>query len=174
MTREEINEEIHKEVQQEQDRERKKRIIKISIKIILSIIILSTIFFTYTTYISTIKVKVREYRIINKKIPDSFNGTKIIQISDLHFGSTFSNNELEKVIQLVNERKPDLIFFTGDLIAENYTLTTKSQEKLINQLKKLNASLGKYAILGDEDKENVITLYNQSEFNVLKIKVFYN
>lgn len=168
MTREEINEEIHKEVQQEQDRERKKRIIKISIKIILSVIILSTIFFTYTTYISTIKVKVREYRIINKKIPDSFNGTKIIQISDLHFGSTFSNNELEKVIQLVNERKPDLIFFTGDLIAENYTLTTKSQEKLINQLKKLNASLGKYAILGDEDKENVITLYNQSEFNILK------
>ena len=168
MTREEINEEIHKEVEQEQDRERKKRIIKISVKIILSIIILSTIFFTYTTYISTVKVKVREYRIINKKIPDSFNGTKIIQISDLHFGSTFSNNELEKVIKLVNERKPDLIFFTGDLIAKNYTLTTKKQEQLTSQLKKLNASLGKYAILGDEDKENVITLYNQSDFNVLK------
>ena len=168
MTREEINEEIHKEIQEEQDRERKKRIIKLSIKVILSIIILSIFFFTYTTYISTVKVKVREYRIINKKIPDSFNGTKIIQMSDLHFGSTFSDKELEKVIQLMNERKPDLVFFTGDLIAKNYTLTTKNQEKLINQLKSIKASLGKYAILGDEDKEDVITLYNQSDFNILK------
>ncbi len=168
MTREEINEEIHKEVQKEQDREKKKAIIKLCIKLIIAIIIISTIFYSYTTYISTVKVIVHEYRIINKKIPDSFNGTKIIQFSDLHFGSTFSNNELEKTIKLINERKPDLVIFTGDLIAKDYTITTKKQEKLIEQLKNIKASLGKYAIIGDEDKEDVTTIYNQSEFTILK------
>ena len=168
MTREEINEEIHKEVEEEQSKEKRKKIIKILIKLILLTLVITTSFFWYTTYISTVKVNVREYRINDKKIPKSFNGAKIIQISDLHFGSTFSNKELDNVINLINERKPDLVFFTGDLIAKEYNLTNKQQEKLINQLKKINSSLGKYAIIGDEDLENVNTIYNQSDFTVLK------
>lgn len=168
MTREEINEEIHKEVEEEQNKEKRKKIIKTSIKVIIIVLFLSTIFYGYTTYISTIKANVREYRIINKKIPNSFNGTKIIQISDLHFGSTYSNKELNKIIELTNERNPDIIVFTGDLIAKSYNLTNKQQEKLIKQLKKLNASLGKYAIIGDEDLDNITTLYNQSDFTILK------
>ncbi len=168
MTREEINEEIHKEVEEEQSKEKRKKIIKILIKLIVLTLVITTSFFWYTTYISTVKVNVREYRINDKKIPNSFNGAKIIQISDLHFGSTFSNKELDNVINLINERKPDLVFFTGDLIAKEYNLTNKQQEKLINQLKKINSSLGKYAIIGDEDLENVNTIYNQSDFTVLK------
>jgi predicted MPP superfamily phosphohydrolase len=168
MTRKEINEEIHKEVEEEQSKEKRKKIIKILIKLIVLTLVITTSFFWYTTYISTVKVNVREYRINDKKIPNSFNGAKIIQISDLHFGSTFSNKELDNVINLINERKPDLVFFTGDLIAKEYNLTNKQQEKLINQLKKINSSLGKYAIIGDEDLENVNTIYNQSDFTVLK------
>ena len=50
----------------------------------------------------------------NKKIPASFNGYKILQISDLHNKEFKSQNQglLAKIIEI----KPDLIVVTGDLI----------------------------------------------------------
>jgi len=168
MTREELNEEIQKEIQKEQNTETAKKIIKIVFKWSLILIVFFTAFFAYTTYISTVKVGVREYRIKNKKIPDSFNGLKIIQLSDLHFGSTMFNEDVKKIKKLSNERKPDIVVYTGDLINKDYDLNSKEQEKLIKELKGINASLGKYAILGDEDNEKIATIFNQSDFTILR------
>ena len=168
MTREELNKEIQDEITEEKNSKKNKHIIKFIIKSIIFTIIFFTLFFTYTTYISTVKIGVREYRIENKKIPQSLSGLKIIQISDLHFGSTMFNDNVKTLQKMVNERKPDIILYTGDLIDKNYKLNQKEQEKLINYLKGMNASLGKYAILGDEDTELVSTIFNQSEFTILR------
>ena len=145
-----------------------KTIIKKGIKLTILVIVLATLFYTYTTYISTTKIVVREYRITNKKIPDNFNGLKIIQISDLHYGSTMFLEEMKTIKKMVNERKPDIIVFTGDLILKTKKLSPNEQEKITKQLKEMTASLGKYAILGDEDTENSNTILHQSDFIVLK------
>ena len=168
MTREELNEEIQKEIEMEQKKEKRKKIIKISIKFIFALLILSTIFYAYTTYVSTVKISVREYRIINEKVPNDFNGLKIIQLSDLHYGSTMQKENLIEIRKLTNKRKPDIVVFSGDLIAKNYNLDSKEQESLIKELKKINSSLGKYAILGDEDNEKISTIFNQSDFTILR------
>ena len=168
MTREELNEDMQNEIFKEKNKEQIKKIIIISLKIIFAILIISISFFSYTTYISTTKVGVREYRIKNKKIPPTFNGIKIIQLSDLHYGSTMTLKEVKKITNLVNERKPDIIVYTGDLISTESKIDNKEKEKLINELKKMNSTLGKYAILGDEDKEEISTIYNQSDFTLLK------
>lgn len=168
MTREELNKELQKEIQNEVNSEKKKKILKLFIKLIIFLILAFILFFTYTTYISTVKIGVREYRVINPKIPDSFNGTKIIQFSDLHFGTTMFDEEVKKITKLSNERNPDIVVFTGDLISKNYSLSSKEKEKLIKLLKSINANLGKYAILGDEDTESISTIFNQSEFTVLR------
>ena len=55
----------------------------------------------------------------NKKIPNSFEGFTIVQISDLH-NKQFGNNQ----INLLNEVKnlnPDIIVITGDLIDSSHT-----------------------------------------------------
>ena len=176
MTRQEINEEKQKEIFKEQNKENIKKSIKIFLKIILFFIIFITIFFYYTTYISTVKIQVREYRINNKKIPSNFNGLKIIQLSDLHYGSTMFIKNVQEIVTLINERNPDLIVFTGDLINKDFKLSSKEQEKLINELKKLNASLGKYAISGEEDLESFTTIFNQSDFTILsdESELIYN
>ena len=168
MTREELNKAIHNEINEEQNSSKKKNIIKFIIKTIIFAIIFFTLFFTYTTYISTSKVGIREYRIKNKKIPENLSGLKIIQLSDLHFGSTMFNNNVKEIQIMVNKRKPDIIVFTGDLINKKYKLDSKEQEELISHLKNMDASLGKYAILGDEDNELVSTIFNQSDFTVLR------
>ena len=127
MTREELNEEIQKEIESEQKQEKIKKIIKISLKTIILLLFVGIIFYSYTSYISTVKIGVREYRITNKKIPNSFNGLKIIQLSDLHYGSTMFEENLKTIKKLINERKPDIIVFTGDLIDTRYKITSKQE-----------------------------------------------
>lgn len=169
MTREEINYEKQREIYREQNKEKIKIIIKNIIKVLIIITILIISFLAYTTYISTIKVSIKEYRITNNKIPDNFNGLKIIQFSDLHYGSTMFNDNLIKIKNEINKRKPDLIIFTGDLIDNNYNISAKEKEKLSEILNSFDASLGKYAILGDEDtSEEITTILNQGNFITLK------
>lgn len=168
MTREQLNEEKQQEIFKEQNKENIKKIVKKVMKILLIILVIGTIFFSYTTYISSVKIKVREYRITDKKIPASFNGLKIIQLTDLHYGTTMFNENVKDIVKMTNDRNPDLIVFTGDLIDKDYKLTNKEQEKIIKELKKLSASLGKYAIIGDEDNEKTNTILNQADFTILK------
>ena len=168
MTREQLNEEKQQEIFKEQNKENIKKIVKKVMKILLIILVIGTIFFFYITYVSSVKIKVREYRITEKKIPASFNGLKIIQLTDLHYGTTMFNENVKDIVKMTNDRNPDLIVFTGDLIDKNYKLTNKEQEEIIKELKKLSASLGKYAIIGDEDNEKTNNILNQANFTILK------
>lgn len=167
MTREELNNDKQKEIFKEENREKaKKKFLKL-IKYSIFFIIIFYTFSLYTTYISSGAFIIKENRIINSTIPDSFNGTKIIQFSDLHYGSNIDYDSLKEIVNMINERNPDLVFFTGDLIDKSYEPSKKEQEKIINELKKINASLGKYAVNGDEDKENYSTIMNQADFTIL-------
>lgn len=168
MTREELNKDIQIEMDKEENKAKRKRLFILVFKITIIVLLTLLIFYSYTTYISTTKTIVREYRITNDKIPTSLSGLKIVQLSDLHYGTTIKEKELKKIVKLSNERTPDIVVFTGDLVYNNYNLDSKKQEYLIKQLKNIKATLGKYAILGDEDKEEVTTIFNQSDFNILK------
>ena len=167
MTREEINKDKQKEIFNERKKEIIKKTVKITVKLLLIIFIIGTLFFSYTTYISTVKIHTREYRVINNKIPNNFNGTKIAHFSDLHFGSTITLKKLKEIVKKINETNPDIIVFTGDLIDKNYPLSNNEQEKIIKELQKLNSKLGKYAILGEEDYDNFHTIINSSNFTIL-------
>ncbi|MCI8547760.1 MAG: hypothetical protein HFJ38_02595 [Bacilli bacterium] len=166
-SREEINKEIHQEIEQEEKENKRKKTTIFIFKIILYIIIVFSLFYIYTIYISTNGLLFKEKRIITKKIPNSFDSLKIIHFSDLHFGSTIDINDLKKIIININERTPDLIIFTGDLIEEEYTISDEEIEELIKTLKKLSANIGMYAINGDEDDDNFTTIMKQCGFTVL-------
>lgn len=168
MTRKERSEETQNEIFKEQKKESLRHTLKLVFIGTIIFAIACAIFFTYTTFISTSKIGVREYRIVNEKLPDSLNGLKIIHISDLHYGSTMFMDNVKKVIDLSNQRNPDIVIFTGDLINKDYKLKNKEQEELINQLQQINVTLGKYAVEGDEDKEIFTTIMNQSGFSILK------
>ena len=167
LTRSERNEEKQTEIIKEENREIRKKIVISCFKIIIIIILLSITFYLYTTYISSKIIDVKEERIINEKLPTNFNGLKIIQISDIHYGSTIFIKDIKKLVELVNERTPDLVVFTGDLINKDYKLNSKEQEKLITELKKIKTTIGKYAIMGEEDSSEFNTIMNQSNFTIL-------
>jgi hypothetical protein len=94
--------------------------------------------YRYTIHRTTIK---------SPKIPPAFDGLKIIQISDIHTGSFTNPDGLEKAFSMVLKEKPDVIFFTGDLVNNIYTET----EGFIDTYRKLKAPMGVYSIFGNHD-----------------------
>ena len=80
-------------------------------------------------------------------LPEKFHGFTIAQISDIHSGS-FDNREAVKMgVKMVNDQKPDMIVFTGDLVNN----MAKEMEEWIDVFKVLDAPFGKFSILGNHD-----------------------
>jgi predicted MPP superfamily phosphohydrolase len=90
-------------------------------------------------------------RIPLRNLPKAFNGLKIVQISDIHLGSFNSNHkQIEKVVEMINGEKPDIICFTGDLV-NNFYEETIGWDSIFNRLE---APFGKFSILGNHDYGN--------------------
>jgi len=121
-------------------------------KLLLFTIVITFILFTYIRYIEPNQLMVKEYKIESKNLPSNFHGTKIIHISDVHYGRTINKKQLENIIKEINKLRPDIVVFTGDLIDKDVTLTNKMTNELINELSKITVSIGKYAVYGNHDK----------------------
>lgn len=102
----------------------------------------------YGTFITRFDYRVHECVIESSKLPNAFDGYKIVHLSDIHLGS-FNNNYsvIKDVAKLVNEQKPDIIVFTGDIV-NNYASETKGWAPYFRLMKTKD---GKYAILGNHD-----------------------
>ena len=88
-------------------------------KFFLVLIILIVSMFVYSRFINTSGFKVVEDAISIADLPDSFEGFKIVQFSDVLLGSTKNIEDLESIVNRINELSPDIIIFTGDLIAND-------------------------------------------------------
>mgnify|MGYP003298581570 CR=1 FL=1 len=144
-----IKKEEHK---QEKIKEKKEHpLLKKILLIIASIIILVIL---YSTLIGTRIIDINEYKIESNQLPDSFHGIKIVHFSDIHYGTTINKKQLDNIVEKINNLKPDIIFFTGDLIDKNIKLDKETTNEIIESLNKLECTLYKYAIYGDEDLNN--------------------
>ena len=122
------------------------------ILISILLIIISTLL--YSRYISTSGLVTHEIKITVKNLENSYNGLKIIHFSDIHYGRTIKEDKLNKIVNEINNNKPDIVVFTGDLFDKDKTLSFDEKEELANILKNINTTLGKYIIKGDNDIDN--------------------
>lgn len=140
------------ENKQEKIKEKKEHpLLKKILLIIASIIILVIL---YSTLIGTRIIDINEYKVESNQLPDSFHGIKIVHFSDIHYGTTINKKQLDNIVEKINNLKPDIIFFTGDLIDKNIKLDKETTNEIIESLNKLECTLYKYAIYGDEDLNN--------------------
>ena len=84
-------------------------------KLLFFIIIIGVIGFII--YDGNTTVGTTNYTLSSKKLPASFDGYKIVQLSDLH-DAMFGENHLDLVNEVVNAA-PDAIYITGDFIDRN-------------------------------------------------------
>lgn len=131
-----------------------KNIIKKIFLFILIISIILIVVILYSNYIGAKGLKVKEYKITNSKLPDNFHGLKIIHLSDIHYGYKVNYKDLNKITNKVNELKPDIIIFTGDLFNRDINPSEKELSEITKAFSNMKANIGKYAISGNEDFNN--------------------
>jgi len=93
-----------------------------------------------------------DYRIRRRKLylpnlPSSFDGITIGQLSDIHSGSFFDKKAVQGGIDMLMREKPDVIFFTGDLVNNE----TKEVKEYFDIFSGIKADLGVYSTLGNHD-----------------------
>lgn len=108
-------------------------------------------------------LQVTKYTITSEKIPDNFNGYKIAVISDLHNAKIGKENE--KLINMLESTKPDIIAITGDMIDSRHT----NIEVSLNFAKEAVQIAPCYYVAGNH--ESRIEDYNDFEKNLSEIGV---
>lgn len=92
--------------------------------------------------------EVKEVSIACKNLPKSFEGMKVVHISDLHLDGWEGHEEkLQEIIDSINSLDADVIFFTGDLVS----LSKDELKPFTKQLSQLKAKEGVYSIMGNHD-----------------------
>jgi predicted MPP superfamily phosphohydrolase len=112
-----------------------------------------------------------------KRLPPALDGLRIAQLSDIHFNSFMTTDHLERVIGLANAQKPDLVVLTGDFVTAMFShgkrnLLAENAWPCADVLRRLEAPLGCYAVLGNHDydtnAEVVIEALTASRIQVLR------
>ncbi|MFV0498945.1 MAG: metallophosphoesterase [Bacilli bacterium] len=122
--------------------------------ICLYVFIILIIFVIYAIFIEPNRITHYDYFIKNEKIPDSFDGFKIIHLTDIHYGKNFGIKKMNKLVKEINSLDPDIIVITGDFLDKHATFTEQQKEKIIDGLNSFKASIGKYIITGNHEHKH--------------------
>lgn len=138
-------------------------------KLFFFIILVIALTIVYGSFLGNTGLVIKEYNITDDKFPASFKDFKIGHFSDILYNDKNDLEKIKEVVTKINDKKLDLVIFTGNLIDEKYTLNEKEIEKISNELKKINTIYGKYYVSGSSDKrtEGFDTIMQKSNFTSL-------
>lgn len=148
-------------------------------KTVTIIIILCSLILVYM-FIEPYWIETKEIVIESDQIPPQFDGKRIVFLVDIHAGPSFDQGRVDNLVKQVNELHPDIILLGGDYVDRE----SQYVKPVFESLQKLEAPLGVYAVLGNNDpqlltwdtlKNSTITdLTNQGrwiEYNQAKIRI---
>lgn len=111
-------------------------------------LLLPPLFFLYGMLVERNVYEVSEVSVSSGKVPESFDGYRIVQISDLHLKSFGARHaSLRKAVDKINSLSPDLVLFTGDIV----TAHPSEMDSLDRILAGVKATDGVYSVLGNHD-----------------------
>lgn len=98
----------------------------------------------YAFCIEPYSIKLQHVFVENSVARDVLKGRTIVHLSDLHI--TRIGLREKKLLQMLEELHPDIIFLTGDYVSWN-----GDYEPALDFMSRLNASIGVWAVMGDYD-----------------------
>lgn len=94
------------------------------------------------------RLSIEEVTVAIADLSASLQGTKLVQLSDLHYdGLRLSENLLAQAIEASNQAEPDLVLLTGDYVTDD----PDPINSLVHRLKHLQSRAGVCAVLGNHD-----------------------
>jgi predicted MPP superfamily phosphohydrolase len=102
---------------------------------------------TYGVVSSAYDYRVKRRTLYLPNLPKAFDGIKLGQLSDIHSGSFYDRKAVIGGVDMLLKEKPDMIFFTGDLV-NNVASEMYDYQDIFSKVK---APLGVFSVLGNHD-----------------------
>ena len=93
------------------------------------------------------RVAVKRVEILLQRLPASLDGTRIVQMCDMHVGGLLGRAFVERVVRTANDLKPDLIAIVGDLVDG----TIQQLRPALASLASLRARHGVFFVTGNHE-----------------------
>ncbi len=112
---------------------------------------------SYATIFEPNHVLVKSLDLWLPRLPAAFDGLRIAQISDIHYGEFLGEAHLSHAINLINAARPDLVAITGDFATrplgkdKPYPPGALNTDPCATLLARLRPRLGSVAVLGNHD-----------------------
>jgi uncharacterized protein len=103
----------------------------------------------YAREVETRWVEVKRVTLTLPRLAPEFDGYRLVQIGDFHLDDWTRPERLNRVVEKVNEQRPDLVAITGDFAS--YSAKELDTKRLTNALRLLSARDGCVAVLGNHD-----------------------
>lgn len=117
--------------------------------ILIAIVVIIIGIFAFGYFYGSRHFVVRQQTIYFDNLPKAFDGYRILHFSDFH-ARAFKNGhkeDVEKIVNLINEQKCDMVAFTGDLV----TCTSSELFGFEDQLSRISAPDGVFSVMGNHD-----------------------
>lgn len=114
----------------------------------LILFVLAIMFFSSCTTLHPGIARIKRHTFEHTQIPQSFDGSHIVFISDLHYPSKFKRKHLDNLVHALQRMQPDLLLLGGD-----YQEGCEYVEELFSALSQVQVHYGKIGILGNNDYE---------------------
>jgi len=98
------------------------------------------------------------------------NQLHVLMVSDVHLSKIVHNGRLAQLVQMINEKEPDLILLPGDIIEE---ANVYQEQKMGDTLRQLKTRFGVYAVPGNHEyiggqPEETFAMLQDAAVTVLK------
>ena len=110
-------------------------------------ILLGAVLFTVIGVIQARRPRVVRVTVPIADLPADLAGFKIVQLSDLHVGSTIQRSFVDRVVDRANALAPDLVAVTGD-VADGFVPELRDH---VAPLGRLRAPLGTFFVTGNHE-----------------------
>lgn len=124
------------------DYEKTKLMVLFSSFVVISLVVLSGFINARTAMIKELPVTIHKNVTGDKKL-------KMVMVSDVHMGNLIARRKTAMLVTKINELKPDIVVFAGDLVDEDLTPVIKNN--LGEALTRIKSRLGVYAIPGNHE-----------------------
>ncbi|MCR5795495.1 MAG: hypothetical protein K6G61_09180 [Solobacterium sp.] len=142
--------------------------------ILLGLIALIILFLYYdANHIAVSRFSKRYQELSSEKIPEQMNDINILYFSDLEYGTFMDEERLGKLVDTINGMSADIVLFGGDMYDAQASVTQSSNSIIRTAFTRIEAPLGKFAVLGDNDLLNssvqasVEGVLKKSDFEIL-------
>ncbi len=138
--------------------------------VMIIMMILAIIFSGYNIW-NAYNLKVTDINVPIRNLPDYWKGKTIVQISDVHLGNVHGVAFLNKIVDMANAQKPDIIAITGDL----FDGMDGDLAPFIGPLNRLKANDGIFYISGNHELylglDKALAVINQTKIRFIDNKI---